>query len=148
MHHAIASGHCPHGGCNVPCLTTHASPCKQENSSHHRRSSRRMRSSKRSGGGNTHHAGSPHQQMHLHTRSYGTCNCLIYYFIPLAIRPRAYEYVKKTLRAIYVTAHEGLPSLVDEFCVTHTIYLWMPVQLMLSWGPGQLPPPPAMRPRA
>ena len=55
----------------------YASPCKQENSSHHRRSSRRMRSSKRSGGGNTHHAGSPHQQMHLHTRSYGTCNCLI-----------------------------------------------------------------------
>ena len=38
----------------------------------------------------------------------------LYYFIPLAIRPRAYEYVKKTLRAIYVTAHEGLPSLVDE----------------------------------
>ena len=47
----------------------------------------------------------------------------LYYFIPLAIRPRAYEYVKKTLRAIYVTAHEGLPSLVDEFCVTHTISL-------------------------
>ena len=64
----------------------------------------------------------------------------LYYFIPLAIRPRAYEYVKKTLRAIYVTAHEGLPSLVDEFCVTHTISLDAMCSSCCHGAQGNCPP--------
>ena len=54
---------------------------------------------------------------------------------------------------LYLSHHEGLPSLVDEFCVTHTISLDACAAHAVM-GPRAIallptcPIPPAMRPRA
>ena len=53
-----------------------------------------MRSSKRSGGGNTHHAGTLTSKC-IYTPAPMGLAIALYYFIPPAIRPWAYEYVKK-----------------------------------------------------